>query len=324
MLNKKVATMNRFVKACALPKLLFQDTLLKPPTLLESELINELRSTLRECSADIVDTEGSEEITEIRKQLRRLVFEKDPREFLRWDVVQNIMFVSNSFYVARELSGLKKSTNWRTRWKTALREDITGHPIPFFLYPESSGNLIHHVYHLYNFEEKTGENTGKYNFIFEFGGGYGCMCRLIHRLDFKGKYIIFDLPEFSALQTFFLKSLEIPVYSFEHYKKVDCGVICVSDIEQLKDIICNMKASNSLFIGTWSISEVPVRLRKQILGLVKSFKSYLIAFEEKWHEIDNVEFFNSWQNEHKDVTWYSWGIERYHKPYYLVGKRNRN
>ena len=47
--------------------------------------------------------------------------------------------------------------------------------------------------------------------IVEFGGGYGSMCRLLHKLGFSGQYFIYDLPEFVALQRYFLKSIGMPV-----------------------------------------------------------------------------------------------------------------
>ena len=40
--------------------------------------------------------------------------------------------------------------------------------------------------------------------IVEFGGGYGSMCRLVRKLGFKGRYVIFDLRPILALQKYYL------------------------------------------------------------------------------------------------------------------------
>jgi hypothetical protein len=42
-----------------------------------------------------------------------------------------------------------------------------------------------------------------FDFVIEFGGGYGSLCRLFFNQQFKGQYVLFDLPPFSALQHFF-------------------------------------------------------------------------------------------------------------------------
>lgn len=318
---QKIAVIIRIIKARLIPRLLFQYKPLMPPTPSEADLIKELRATILALPVP----EGEEEIKNIRKKLRCAILEDDTRRFLTWDFVQDLMFVSNSIYIVRELTYLKKSNNWKNRWEEILHEDTIGHPVPFFLCPSSSGNLIHHAYHLCRFEEVVGEKIEKYELIFEFGGGYGRICSLIYRLNFKGKYIIFDPPEFSALQTFFFKAIGIPVYSFDNYNNTEHGVICVSDIEQLKELISNFKNNLSLFIGTWSISEVPLNLRMQILDLVESFNSYFIACQDKdpLHKVDNVEFFRSWsEKQNKDVTWRQWKDNRYHRPYYLIGKRH--
>src|SRR3712207_7978939 len=40
-------------------------------------------------------------------------------------------------------------------------------------WPESSGNLLHHAYHVCRFEEATGLRAEQLELVVEFGGGYG-------------------------------------------------------------------------------------------------------------------------------------------------------
>src|SRR5689334_1848175 len=102
-------------------------------------------------------------------RLRELVIEDDPREFLRWDVVQDSMFVTTAPYVTKELVALKRNPLWNSRWRKALQESPAGHPVPYPFFPKTSGNLIHHAYHLAQFEEKTGLAVNDMDSVLEFG-----------------------------------------------------------------------------------------------------------------------------------------------------------
>ena len=163
--------------------------------------------------------------------LRELVLTDNPREFLRWDVILGTMFVGNEDYVVTELDYLRGKPDWSERWEKAIEEVESGFPIPFKKYPRSSGNLIHQAYHVSQLEEKTGVFLDQIDFICEFGGGYGCMCKLFHNLGFKGKYVIYDFPHFNALQKYFLKTVGITVHTFDKFQSEKIGVACVSDVD---------------------------------------------------------------------------------------------
>ena len=86
--------------------------------------------------------------------------------------------MQNRFFILKELKEIKKSKNWKL-YKNLLIEDPIGNPIRYFLYPQSSGNRINHLYHLTVFEEVLKTTIkNKVKIIFEFGGGYGCMARI--------------------------------------------------------------------------------------------------------------------------------------------------
>ena len=131
---------------------------LGPPTLREQKLIDDLKKTFEKLS--IEDATGYSQPERIWKQninsLRDLVLTDNPREFLRWDVILETMFVGNEDYVVKELDHLRGKPDWVERWEKAIEEVETGFPIPFNRYPRSSGNLIHQAYHLYQLEDKTG------------------------------------------------------------------------------------------------------------------------------------------------------------------------
>ena len=256
--------------------------------------------------------------------LKELVLSQNPRKFLRWGVVGQTMFVSYAGYISMELNYLKSRPDWNTRWRSVIKESFVGHPVPYIFYPSSSGNLIHHSYHIARFEEKTKIKVQDMDFVFEFGGGYGSMCRLFHNLGFRGKYIIFDLPPFSALQRYFLKTLGLPVQSISDFYKSKNGIVCISDDDLLRDILINrIQETNKMFIATWSISETPVSIRDKVLPLVSDFQAFLIAYQDKFGEMNNLDFFANWQEKIDNITFDGWRIN--HMPgnnYYLVGSNS--
>ena len=288
------------------------------------ELIRELRANIRMLpSRDITERSPAEDIwAKVVNRLRYLIIHEDPRKFLEWANLST-MFVGSEAYVAEELRYLQQHRQWSGKWREAIVESVVGRPTRFLAYPQSSGNLIHHAYHLSQFEEKTGRQVADLDFLVEFGGGYGSMCRLIHKLGFNGKYIIFDLAEFSCLQSFFLKSMDLPVHSLESFTSTGSGILMISDRDVLRDVISNCfeQSLNSLFIATWSISETSIPFREEILGLVMPFDAFLIAYQDKFGEVDNVEFFSNLKRKSEDINWQSWEIQHIPGSRYLVGEK---
>ncbi len=262
------------------------------------------------------------------ERLCQKVLTSDPNDFLNWDVVLRTMVVGNAVFVAEELNFLKGLSDWKSRWEKAIEESPVGNPTLYDGFPSSSGNLIHQAYHLAQFEDKTGMDIGKAEIVVELGGGYGSMCRLVHNLNFKGRYVIFDLPPFSALQRFSLNMNGIPAVTADVFlEKASDGVICVSELEQLESILSMYSnTGDALFIANWSLSEAPVSLRHSILSLIKPFKAFLIAYQGLFGDIDNVGYFEEWVETMKDIRWHTWKIKhlpnkRYRDNYYLMGKK---
>lgn len=134
--------------------------------------------------------------------------------------------------------------------------------------------------------EKTGKKFNELNFTLEFGGGYGNLCRLIHKLGFQGKYIIFDLPVFSALQKYYLKLSGLPVFE----EIIATGIFCINDIKKLIKILRKYTPTDkdkNLFIATWSLSESPLHVRRKISEFFPMYGYYLIGYQDKFGEIDN-------------------------------------
>lgn len=285
---------------------LFFSKKLAPPNKKEISLINDLRKNTLNFQYYSSESSAENEWMKHAKRVSELIQIDDPRKFLKWNPVKDTMGGSNYFFVISELNYLRFRSQWNARWKKVLHEDKIGCQTPFFLYPKSSGNLIHHAYVLANFENNLNKKINETDFIFDFGGGYGSICRLIHRLGFRGKYLIYDIPVFSQLQIFFLKSIGLSVYSIEEFKRVDTGICCISNYKDLEEYFTeseNLKNSKNLFIATWSISESSMKTRDSIMKFIKLFNSFLIGFQDKFGEVDNKRYFSEVTKHMTNLTW---------------------
>lgn len=254
--------------------------------------------------------------------LKQLILSDDPRKFLRWDILTKTMVVGNDDFVLTELNYLKQDPNWNERWSEAIKEVTVGHPKLFYKYPASSANLIHHSYHIAQFEKRTGTRIETIDFVFEFGAGYGSMCRLFYNLGYKGTYIMYDLPIFNELQKYFLECIGIPLYTANsHY--LEKNVVCISSFDELKKILSSKaSAHNALFIAMWSISEVPLELRKKIFSLVSDFSFFLIGYQNHFGEVDNIRYFDGITKQlNKRINWNNSPLEQLPGNNYLIGTR---
>jgi len=321
LIEKYKKKFNKFLNK-SLTKL--YDKSLPLPTQREKELVEELKKAFQQLPVlETTDCCASEQQwINNANILRQLVLNEDPQEFLRWHVISSSMFVKYASYISPEYKYLKKQSDWDNRWSKAVVETHIGHPVLYYQYPKSSANLIHHAYHLAVFEQRTGINIRDIDFIFEFGGGYGSMCRLNYNLGFTGKYIIYDIPAFNALQNFFLKSIGVNVLNFENFAHQTNGAFCTSKIQQLEQILSNsINSKNTLFIGTWSISETPYKIRDLILPVISGFRTFLIAYQERFQETDNVAFFKQWIAAQNDIEWDDRAIEHMPGNRYLMGRK---
>jgi len=248
--------------------------------------------------------------------LRKNLVEKDISHFLQWDTIQYTMCEINPFIVYNEFKYLKRSKQYDQLWKKCLIESNIGSPLIFPFTSFSSGNLIHQCYHLAQLQEFSNTDFSDYELIIEFGGGYGSMCRLLHSAGFSGTYLIFDLPLLCILQKYYLKANNLAVNS---YNNLNC-IITTSDLSILKSCIIkffNLKAK-ILFIATWSLSESPISLRKEIDALFSNFSTILLAFQSNFNDINNHNYFDEIKK-NKEFEWLNKEITHIKNNFYLFG-----
>ncbi len=255
-------------------------------------------------------------------ELRELVDRGEPQRFLEWPLIRRTMFYDNPGGVRRELHYLRGNSAWRGRWRPAIVENRMGSPRRYVLYQNSSGNLIHHAYHIARFEAAIAGVINRYSFVVEFGAGYGSMCRLFRNLGFGGDYLLFDLPHFSSLQRFFLSETE------RERNSVRSGSMLrpdfVTSLGELRHKVQLLGKKPGLLIGTWSISETSKELRDQVMNSLLPSMDCLLASQDRFCEMDNRAYFEGFCGHDSAIRNWRWeGIPHMPDSFYLFGFARR-
>ncbi|KKR32422.1 MAG: hypothetical protein UT65_C0001G0017 [Parcubacteria group bacterium GW2011_GWF2_39_8b] len=251
-----------------------------------------------------------------RMTLRDHIMRLDPRNFLRWPVVISTMFFSGKIV---ELEYLKSLPDW-AEYDKAITESTIGKPKNFPDFKRSSGNLIHHAYSIALFSETFSLKIKSCHNIFEFGGGYGSLVRFMYQFGFTGKYIIFDLPEFSFLQKYYLSGIPRLGIDFnKNTERTEKVVSLTTTIEQSVNSVGNKPLD--IFIALWSLSECPIALREEIFKLLPLPKYFLIAYQEKFNNIDNVDYFKKLAILRPEYRWIDFPILHLPGNRYFFGKK---
>ncbi len=266
-------------------------------------------------STDVNSSRIEAKWIERRNSIRQMILNDDLSNFLNWQPI-----VATMFHEAKieELQFLQSLPDW-DRWHRAIRESQIGNPKLYGPYLESSGNLIHHAYSLAQLEQKAECQVDQLAEIVEFGGGYGSMCRLAYQLGFKGRYIIYDLPELSALQEYFLSCVGFQRYiSYGDVSDAPTRIVLISDMNKLSEQL-NHKAADCAFIALWSMSEAPVEIRDRVFELVSRADYYLIAYQNQFGQINNIHYFRRLAKSKIDLAWESYPIAHLPDNHYLIG-----
>ncbi len=245
---------------------------------------------------------------------------KKLKRFLKEGFIQQMFFVHNRFYILNELLDLRKDPNWKF-YKYLCLEDNIGDPVRYYLYPSSSGNRINHVYHLNILSKETKIKLDKIKYVFEFGGGYGCMARIFSKINSKIKYKIFDMQSVSFLQYYYLKQIGLNV----GFKNLN-NICLINNLNKIKNVKFK---KGSLFIANWSLSESPIKFRKKFLNLIKKHEIILICFQEYFENINNLKYFidlkkelsNNYKLKILENKYYKGNILKKQKHFFMIGKK---
>jgi putative sugar O-methyltransferase len=230
-----------------------------------------------------------------RKELRENILRKDISKFLDWNVVKRTMV-----FEAPKIEYSKVNEN--KVLSVSIKESSVGKPLPYFLDSSTSGNLVHHAYSLSMLLERLELNNVER--VVELGGGYGSMCRLFRNIGYLKEYTIFDLPEFSALQEYYLNSVN------SEFTK---NTVLTTNIDDLEG-----NNESTLIVATWSLSEMPLSLREVLFEKLK-FNYCIIAFQAEFDGIDNISYFSQFNKRFKGLRFQLIPINHLTDNYYLIG-----
>jgi hypothetical protein len=223
------------------------------------------------------------------KNLGAELLRRNPEEFMDFQAVRETMFVGNAEYTFDELKELKENIDVNELNDCDVFSQNFQHPE----WP-TTGNTIHHRYHLHMFEKFAGVKIGSLASIVELGGGYGNMARLCRKLGFGGSYSIIDLPEFQVLQKYYLT-----------YQ--GCRANWNVDLTEPFD----------LFIATWSLSEIPLEDRFPYEQL--KCRYFLMAFGPEYAGINNSKYFVRLCDDYKDHDFYLFKTPYLDNQFYCIG-----
>lgn len=221
-------------------------------------------------------------------KILNLILSKQLLNFLQLGFIQQMFFIHNRIFIIYELLELLKDKK-KSFWKKLIYEDNVGSPVRYFLYPYSSGNKIHQTFHLKKFNDFSKINLKEFNYVIEFGGGYGNMAKTFKRISPNINYIIFDTIEVNLLQYYYLKKSNIKV-TMKNFKKKQVNLI--NDLKILKKLINKIKhQKKTLFIANWSLSEIPISLRNKLNFIFKDIDYQIISFQDHFEKINNKRYF---------------------------------
>lgn len=179
-------------------------------------------------------------------------------KFLRHPLLKSTMFAhlpSGATAIQKKFIlqyfGIDKAKNY-------LVEESLGKPILNDMELLTSGNSLHHLYHLAKFSKETGTNLEKIKTIVEWGGGYGNLVKIFKRIVPDVTYIIIDIPIFAYIQYVYLSYLfgtEI-VHIYQSGENMIPGKIYLVPLDDSNLASLSSQSLNpDLFVSTWALSE---------------------------------------------------------------------
>lgn len=144
----------------------------------------------------------------------------------------------------------------------------------------TSHNSIHHLYHLFRFEQFSKQRINNIGTIVEWGGGYGNMAKIIWRHGNQPTYVMIDSPIMCCLQWLYL-SVTLP--------KTPTHLITSSN-DRIREHAINIlpvglsasyRLQSEVFLSTWAVSESGVAAQQDVANR-KWFgaRHLLIGFQE--------------------------------------------
>lgn len=199
-----------------------------------------------------------------RSKLKNFFSVSVPLNFLHNRLIAGTMVYGSSKFQSHKLNAIESIYN-RSLIKKTLKESLIGIPLITNLKYFSSENSIHQLYHISSYLKITSKDLINSKTIIEWGGGYGCLSRIIKKINKDCTYIILDLPELSALQYVYLSS----IFGKNYVNFIDNNINFQKNKINLVSsdylIKSNIKLQADTFISNWALTECGKDYQKFIL-----------------------------------------------------------
>ena len=204
---------------------------------------------------------------------------------LNLDVIKATMFM----YTHGDWKNIQKKFIYeylgKKHAKEILLEYNLGRPLLNDFEYTTSGNNIHHLYHLLKFFKETKTKSPDINKVIEVGGGYGNMAKIFKKINSESTYVIIDIPIFSYIQAVYLKTIYgRDAVHIVHANRpiIKNGLINIIPLDKkilvsIKDILIDV----DLFISTWALSESNEAMQNYIKNADFFKAKYLLIAYQK-------------------------------------------
>jgi hypothetical protein len=239
-------------------------------------------------------------------------FQQHPMDFLRQPVISRTVHPNQQEIANEYLVDLSKDKFSRENILPRLHDLPIGNPYVCDNFPLASTMSMQHAYYLSIIRDNLGVfiPDGEIESITELGGGYGNFCRIVYGLGYTGNYSILDLSEMHSIQRHFLSYGCAPQINNKLI-----GFYSLSDQEILP------KSSRSLFMATFSLSEMPLQSRLEIEEIYQHFGYLFFAYNSSFGVEDNEIYFSELKQRLASNFELHLIKDKHRRVWFLFGKR---
>jgi hypothetical protein len=197
-----------------------------------------------------------------RRHIRTHMLKDDWKNFRDWPTMQLTAYI-----YSRHRPIMKEVTDLDLKFLKALEG-----------FDENNGTVVRQAHSLTMLKSWAGIDATEVDVVAEFGAGYGDMPLLMHNAGFTSKYHIFDFPEFSLLQRWYLSDNGVDIFNFRFH----------TDLDEWDEHVFRP----DVLIAINSFSETDLSMRSRILNCQP--KAAVIRFGAGiWSGVNNTKYFTA-------------------------------
>lgn len=207
-------------------------------------------------------------------QIEKLIENEGFENCLQWKPILKAVFVGNAPHIRAKARIMFSEGNLfprRLTNKQLVLEPGIGNPSRLPDHPFTSGTRVNMLWHIRNLKLIFKDDLSSYDGIFEFGGGYGCLCEMVYQLGFSGKYFLYDVPTMTKIQKWYTSQFGL------------MNPDCISDLRE----VSFPENSKKAFVGMMSYTEIPMEERKKVEPIIFNSDMIFIAFATQYSGMDN-------------------------------------